>query len=67
MNQKSEQITAAYNILVDDDQPLSLAKLRTVVADCLGAGCAVQTLYGRKSLVYQCPAGKLGLTTANVY
>ena len=66
MNQKSEQLTAAYNIVVDDDMPLTPSRLRDTIIGCLGANCTLETLYGKKVLVYQCEAGKKVLLCKNI-
>ena len=66
MNQKSEQLTAAYNIVVDDDMPLSPSKLRDTVIRCLGTNCTLETLYGKKVLVYKCTTGKKVLLCKNI-
>lgn len=66
MNQKSEQLTAAYNIEVGDDMPLSPRKLRDTVTGCLGANCTLETLYDKKVLVYKCKSGKKVLLCKNI-
>ncbi|MCF0158952.1 MAG: hypothetical protein HUJ83_10640 [Veillonella sp.] len=66
MNQPSEQLTAVPNIVIDYDQPLSLKELRNTVMECLGAKCTLETLYGKKLLVYRSKVGPKILLCKNI-
>ncbi|MCF0211644.1 MAG: hypothetical protein HUK17_01940 [Bacteroidales bacterium] len=52
MNAPSQQLTSVLELEIAFDQPLRGYALVAMVKDCLGENCAVQTILGKKVIVY---------------
>lgn len=66
MNQDSEQLTAEYNIILAQDQPLSPKKLREAVIDVLGSDCDYEEVCGKNQIVFHNGRHKTVLLCKNI-